>query len=316
MSEFSIVDISGAVPQADEQMGTKEKFWVEWDGQQRLFKYNRKNYGEDWAEKIAGEVARCLRVPCATSELACFQGESGVLVESFAHQRAAAGGHPRKIAELVHGSDLIALLVDPDYPRELRMKNRDHTLDRVESVLKRFGVSQEQRASAALTDDVATAYDLFLAYLLLDALVSNTDRHHRNWGLLVPLRGVASPRLSPSFDHASSLGRNLSDDQRRQRLTTVDQGFHVRTYALKAPTRLYRDNNDAQPFNAVEAFEAASVRSRRAGRFWLDRLGDGSEQELASIIHRVPDERMSPLAKDFAAAMVSAARHRLLEGAA
>ena len=47
---------------------------------------------------------------------------------------------------------------------------------------------------------------------MLDALIGNTDRHHENWGILVRRgRGVLLGEVAPSFDHASSLGRELRD---------------------------------------------------------------------------------------------------------
>jgi hypothetical protein len=40
------------------------------------------------------------------------------------------------------------------------------------------------------------------------------DRHHENWGVVVMTDeyGETSFSLAPTFDHASSLGRNESDD--------------------------------------------------------------------------------------------------------
>jgi hypothetical protein len=50
---------------------------------------------------------------------------------------------------------------------------------------------------------------LFPGYLMLDALIGNTDRHHENWGARV-LAGLGNGRrmavLAPTYDHASSEG--------------------------------------------------------------------------------------------------------------
>jgi hypothetical protein len=52
-------------------------------------------------------------------------------------------------------------------------------------------------------------------YFVLDALICNTDRHHENWGFLMTYQPVDSEnvndqlKMAPSFDHASSLGREL-----------------------------------------------------------------------------------------------------------
>jgi hypothetical protein len=52
-------------------MGSKRKFWFR-DEHDRawLFKYARSGSGEDWAEKIAAELAAALGLPCAYAELA------------------------------------------------------------------------------------------------------------------------------------------------------------------------------------------------------------------------------------------------------
>jgi hypothetical protein len=47
-------------------------------------------------------------------------------------------------------------------------------------------------------------------------------RHHQNWGLI--LSPDKKTYLAPTFDHASSLGRNETDENREDRLATKDLG--------------------------------------------------------------------------------------------
>ena len=55
------------------------------------------------------------------------------------------------------------------------------------------------------------------SYALLDGLIGNTDRHHENWMVAyVPEGNDTVLRSMPSFDHASSLGRELADERRRE----------------------------------------------------------------------------------------------------
>ena len=57
------------------------------------------------------------------------------------------------------------------------------------------------------------------SFALLDALVGNTDRHHDNWMLLYVVQGGnLRLRVAPSFDHASSLGHELTDERRQRTL--------------------------------------------------------------------------------------------------
>ena len=67
-----------------------------------------------------------------------------------------------------------------------------------------------------VSEGVASASDLFAGYLMLDALIGNTDRHHENWAIIQAGRQYC---LAPTFDHASCLGFNLSDAERIDRMT-------------------------------------------------------------------------------------------------
>jgi hypothetical protein len=96
VERFTVVDVrlSGEAKSAfvvdiedTEQMGSKEKFWCkrrETD-ERYLLKYPRPNTGEDWAEKIAAELAGegGLHLPHAGVDLATFQGRAAVLVRDF-----------------------------------------------------------------------------------------------------------------------------------------------------------------------------------------------------------------------------------------
>ena len=74
-SSYPIYPIS-AQPEWIEQMGSKPKFWFRRpdDGQQWLFKFSREGTGEDWAEKIAAEIAGMLDISAPGVELAVFDG--------------------------------------------------------------------------------------------------------------------------------------------------------------------------------------------------------------------------------------------------
>jgi hypothetical protein len=69
-----------------------------------LFKRCRPHTGEDWAEKVAAEVAALLELPHALVELAEADGERGSICRDFA-------GH----SDLIHGNELLWQL-DRTYP--------------------------------------------------------------------------------------------------------------------------------------------------------------------------------------------------------
>jgi len=184
-----------------------------------LFKFRyRPTTGDDWAEKIAAELATLIGIPHAIVELAECRGEPGVISLDFTEKLARG--------ELVLGNELL-LEVDPDYPSTERYKVVRHTVEKVMGVLSQTFVALP--ADFTPVPEVRSAAELFLGYLALDTVISNTDRHHENWGLLVrgAAEGAREASLAPSFDHATSLGQILTDDERQDRRETRDEGYTV-----------------------------------------------------------------------------------------
>jgi len=146
---------------------------------------------------------------------------------------------------------------------------------------------------------------------MLDTLVGNTDRHHENWGIVaLPDRTV---HLAPTFDHASSLGCHLLDDQRVKRLRTGDRNYDVAAFAAKARSALYRDEAQAHPLATIDAFIDAARSKPQAARYWLGRLDAVTKAEVAIIMSDVPRERISDTAIEFASRLILINKDRLVE---
>ena len=148
--------------------------------------------------------------------------------------------------------------------------------------------------------DAEIAKRQFASYLVLDALIGNTDRHHQNWGLLIErtpdgVRGF----LAPTFDHASSLGRDLSDEVRLRRLREKTVG----QYANRARGRVFWSDSPRYGPNPIELVRLANKEYPDLFRPALGRVSDRRSQ-FAGIVGRVPDDWMSPMAKDFTVAML------------
>lgn len=203
-----------------EPLGTKRKFWYRNEsGEKWLFKYGRPGTGEHWAEKIASDVARTLGLPCAVVELARHGQEWGTISRDFTEDGSLA---------LVHGNELLGEQL-AGYPRSRNYRVKEHTLAAIWGVLSNTAIEAPEGVPFDLPEPQAFA--LFAGYLLLDAVIGYTDRHHENWGVL--LLGTTPRRmvLAPTFDHASSLGRELSDDKRRGRLAAKDEECGLVGYA-------------------------------------------------------------------------------------
>lgn len=164
---------------------------------------------------------------------------------------------------------------------------------------------------------MTTAVDVFTGYLLLDALIGNTDRHHENWAVIQkygfePIAPGLYPRLAPTYDHASCLGRNEPDAKRDERLRTRDKGNSVEAYADRCASALYLDASDRKPLRTIDAFRHAAEIAPRAAEAWTARLRSCGEDDLARLIAEVPRERCSTVAQEFATRIVLHNRTRLL----
>lgn len=285
----------------DEPMGTKPKYWLRPPVDERwLFKKkHRPNSDDDWSEKIAAELAGLLGIPHATVDLARRHGNRGILSRDLVAEC--------KAEELIHGNSLL-VEADPDYPAGDIYRVAHHTIERIFSAFSARSVGLPLGTDFA--PEIAEARDLFVGYLLFDAWIGNTDRHHENWAILK----YAGDRyaLSPSYDHASSLGHNVQDDERAERLMTRDRYRQIAAYAAKAKSAIYRDRDDRKPVSTDEAFTLACVPCRAAGVYWLDRLRRIADDDATDIVRRVPQEIMSDVAKRFVSQILQANRTRLL----
>lgn len=158
---------------------------------------------------------------------------------------------------------------------------------------------------------IESPVDVFGGYLLLDAWIGNTDRHHENWALIVD--AVRGRRwLAPTYDHASSLGAHEQDDTRLRRLESPDPTFRVEGYVQRADARsaLFARTGEAKPLRMIEAFQAWSVQGHY--RPWLGRLESVQEEAIEELIGRIPESEMSGPARAFARAILRANRRRIL----
>ncbi|MGH8643520.1 MAG: HipA domain-containing protein [Gammaproteobacteria bacterium] len=269
-----------------EPMGSKDKFWCGTDERPDwLFKYPQPNTGQHCSEKIAAEVADGLDILHAQVELALFQGVRGSATASFA----------REGREVYYGNQVLAGHV-LGYDPGKQFGQSDHTLESIFLALERVLLAPEaaRRAKEQLAD-----------YLVLDALIGNTDRHHENWGILRKRteRGWQD-MLAPTFDHASSLGRELVDDSAgkcRRRLLAEGR---LAQYAEKAPGAIFWQVTDKHGISPLELVRRAAGLHTKLFAPALKRLENLDRARLHMIVRRVPEDWMSELARDFAVALM------------
>ena len=292
-------------PNAAEQLeplGTKRKFWFTECGRRVLFKAEARGTGDDWAEKIACELAALLGLPHVHYELAIDTASNtpGVICDSCAPPPSV----------LILGNQLM-LEKDPDYPanKDRKYKVSQHTVEAVLRVLD--DLSPPPSPWRELSVSMSSAAEVFIGYVMLDAWIGNQDRHHENWGAL---RVAGTLHLAPTFDHGASLARQLTDEERRKRLESKDHGYQVETFAARASSAFYADAAQLNAMRTLDVWRAFSRVSPQATMIWLNRLESIGEAQVRRILEGIPPHRCSAITRDFTSKLLDINRNRILEG--
>jgi hypothetical protein len=289
----------------DEQMGTRPKAWLERPGTNELWLFkgvrcvtlqdgSTRCFGENWAEKLATVAAAALGLPAATIELAIRDGQAGVISRFLL---VDAEGN-RRAEKLDHGNELIQAF-DPTYDRDQQREAVGYTLDAVWRALE--GIAPPAGSVGLLE----AATDVFAGYLLLDALLASTDRHHENWGALVH-EGRRS--LAPNFDLGTCLGFGETDEKRRAYLGG-DGTQTMSTWVARGRSNHF----EGRPRLVDLAAEGIRRISQAAAIHWRQQLASFNLDQWRATLDDVPGHLMSQAARTFAFEIVRLNRERLLD---
>lgn len=298
---YPIRMVSAQGAEADyEQLGTKSKFWLtgaEWGTTGSLFKYSRLNTGEHWSEKCAAEICAVMGIEHVAYDLALCDDKWGVVSPNFVPPGM----------NLMMGNQLLQ-----SYDQNYSDSCTGHF-----SVSERYTIKEVLECLKYYEEDKtvkwigASGQDLFCQYVLLDVIVGNQDRHHENWAIL---EGTADRvrKMSPTYDHASSLGRELLDEKREKRLSSRDRNFTVEAFATKAKTH-FRDEITGKKLSTLDALlRVLKYRPDLAGmcREKVELLDD---EAIDQVFNNVPEQCITETARKFAVGMVKANVRRVKE---
>lgn len=297
---FSVISVPDDASSLLEPLGTKPKFWFTnpMDSSSWLFKQARPGSGEDWSEKVASELCAIIELPHVQYELASWRNHAGVVCQTFVPDDGT----------LVLGNELLGKLIGGYNDAGRQYRQRAHTLRVViaimchQSILPPFASDRLHFAEDAM--------DYFVGYLMLDAWIANQDRHHENWGIVRTPKGQL--HLAPTFDHASSLGRNERDATRSALLAGKDMRRSIERYVARAKSAFYQSPSEKKPMSTFDAFREAATARPRAATEWMRRLRAVSMDSVREIVNEIPRERVSKVGIDFAVRMLELNRTTVL----
>lgn len=282
---FPILDLLPDSKEAIEQLGSKPKFWFRMNNlpQRWLFKFNRANTGEDWSEKVASEIARIIGLSAAQVELASFVGSRGVASKSFVERKEGFS--------LIHGNEVLFGRLS-GYDKTKQRHQCDHTINNIFQAVKETFTKK---------DDIDSGLIQIAGHMMLDAIIANTDRHHENWGLIRgPWPDQQLYKVAPSFDHASSLGRELSDEKR----IAILSENRLKKYIDKGRGGIYWDAGAKEGENPLQLAIKATAACPDYFLPWVKQLREMDTNQFDRILSQAPSHLMSETAKTFSGKMM------------
>lgn len=312
-SHFARLDVSGWPFVRPETIGQSPAVWLRNPDRDNttdhhwLFKpvevhSNGTEQGGDWAEKAASEIANLLDIPAAEVELASWNGTRGSISRNVKPE----------FWDMWSGRLWLDANTEVSYSSAEASKSKrrngaskGYSLASIHKSLVPMGPPPGHSGSASLT-----GFGVFCTYLLLDALIANRDRHEDNWAVLVETIGEPNPRLCHAFDHAGSLGYQLTDAGRQKMLDSEDG---VNRWVRRGTAWRFEAPRDDKPESLVDL-------AWRAGKF----AGEPTELALAARIDLLTPtsvdaifdclEEMSVVARRFAKEVILTNAERIRDG--
>lgn len=289
---WSTVDVSDWMVADYETAGSNDVTWlrssadaVAWLHKDTHVPVNGHEQGEDWSEVISTQIAGALGVPCAETRLCVRNGRRGSISKSL----------NRDGYSFVNGGDwMVDVGIEgyrptfgrsPDAGQQLQQLNSPrvvqpgHTVENIRTALSHVGPP----LVPSLPDDLC-AFDVFAGYLVLDALVANRDRHERNWAVLRSELSGASDVLSPSFDHGTSLGYNLTDAKR--------ESVGVEKFAFGGTAWRFEHTGKCKTTLVELAGHALALSSDSGRAYWCERV---AALDLAPVVDALAERRIEHL---------------------
>ena len=204
-SEFQFIsfapvpDVDGWVPEVEKPTGTREKTTLidPCTGQHHIFKLPKERREHQiWSELLGSFIAGdLLGWNVQHTGIGRFRGQMGNILRYFFDPGSKSGENTSVKETFTEGWNLCTQ-IDADFDVD---KGTRHTLPLLMRVCDEIIVPDYRIRRESFLDFWARAF-------ALDCLISNTDRHAENWGII---EGRCGARMAPLYDNGSSLGCGL-----------------------------------------------------------------------------------------------------------
>jgi hypothetical protein len=149
---------------------------------------------ESITEQLITRIGECFQLRIAQSKLRMIDGQVRFMSKYFLSSNSE---------QLTHGAEIFESCLGKQEYREIADQ-------RIESEYFSFQMACEAVKHAFPQHHVEIIRGL-VEMLAFDALIGHNDRHPYNWGVIVPLDRIRSPRFSPIYDTARALFWNKSE---------------------------------------------------------------------------------------------------------
>jgi hypothetical protein len=176
----------------------------------------------DWSEKVVNELADLMNLPAARYELAIGSFGSEDNFGDFVEGVVSINCIPHN-ALVQTGEEFLSERIDydPDNPSQYT----------IAQVLKALDAANVKPPSSWQQPEpgINTGAKLFVGYIILDALATNSDRHDHNWSIMSLGENI---ELIPTYDHGLSLG-STDEDEDKPNLSLSDYVDRIATSSFQ-----------------------------------------------------------------------------------
>jgi hypothetical protein len=243
----------------------------------------------DWAEKVVSEIANLLGIPTAKYEFATTYFQDNLeLVEGIISINCVPTGSTRRSGEYI----LNQIINDESEG------SQEYT---IENIFKALDLAEVRRPSRSekLPDGINSGAEVFISYLMLDALVDNWDRHPDNWSIIVG----EEIELMPCYDYGEALASGETDEYKKA--TQFDNHNQI-------PSSPFTNQEGTKRLSMLEVFERAAELKPQAAKIWIDQLAALDPDEITKIFNRIPEGRITEVSANFAKGLIEYNRTELL----